>query len=94
MRHIRSTLVLALGLGLTGTSVFADTLLMESVNSGAGIARPDGGMTMDSVTQQYGNPGSVSGPVGEPPISTWDYGDFVVYFEDQYVIHSVIPHAR
>ena len=94
MRHIRSTIVLALGLGFAGTSALADTLLVESVNSGTGIARPDHGMTMDCVTQQYGEPGSRSGPVGEPPISTWDYGSFVVYFENQYVIHSVVPHAQ
>ncbi len=94
MRHIRSTIVLVMGLGFAGTSALADTLLVESVDSGAGVARPDRGMTMDGVTRDYGEPGSRSGPVGEPPISSWDYGNFVVYFEDQYVIHSVVPHGQ
>lgn len=94
MRSIRSTLVLALGLGVFSTATFGDTLLVESVESGAGVARPAHGATMDSVIQNYGEPGSRSGPVGDPPISTWDYGEFVVYFEGQHVIHAVVPHKR
>jgi hypothetical protein len=51
-------------------------------------------MTMDGVLKQYGEPKQRSGPVGDPPISTWDYGDFVVYFENQYVIHAVVAHNK
>jgi hypothetical protein len=51
-------------------------------------------MTMDGVLQRYGEPRARSGPVGDPPISTWDYDDFVVYFENQYVIHAVVPHKK
>ncbi len=94
MRSISSTIVLALGLGFSGTAVLGDTLLVESLESGTGVVRPAHGATMDSVVQGYGEPGSRSGPVGDPPISTWDYGEFVVYFEGQHVIHSVVPPKR
>lgn len=94
MRRFRLTIAMALGLGFSGTAAFGDTLLVESVESGAGVARPAHGTTMESVVQNFGEPGSRSGPVGDPPISTWDYGEFVVYFEGQHVIHSVVPSKR
>jgi hypothetical protein len=94
MRRISSFMALALALGLTGSAALADTLLMDSVASSAGTARPHRGMTMDSVLRNYGEPQGRSGPVGQPPITTWDYGNFVVYFENQYVIHAVVPHKK
>jgi hypothetical protein len=94
MRCTASFMALALAAGLCGTTATADTLLMDSMASDAGVARPHRGMTMDGVLQQYGEPSHRAGPVGEPPISTWDYGQFLVYFENQYVIHAVIPHKN
>ena len=94
MRRIGLIMVTALAVGLPGGAAIGDTLLVESVESGAAVARPDRGMTMDGVLQHYGEPKMRSGPVGDPPISTWDYDDFVVYFENQYVIHAVVPHKK
>lgn len=94
MRCSASFMALLLAAGLSGGSAVADTLLMDTVASDAGVARPHRGMTMDGVLQQYGEPAGRAGPVGEPPISTWDYGQFVVYFENQYVIHAVVPHKK
>ena len=34
-------------------------------------------------------PGRVQPAVGDPPITTWEYTDFLVYFEYDRVIHSV-----
>lgn len=93
MRRISFTLVLSLGLGLSGAA-FADTLVVESVQSAPSIARPAHGMTMDQVEQRFGAPRERLGPVGEPPISHWVYDDFVVYFENRHVIHSVVPHRK
>ncbi len=93
MRRISFSLLLSLGLGLPGMAA-ADTLVVESVQSAPAITRPTHGMTMDQVAQRFGEPAERRGPVGEPPISHWVYDDFVVYFEHQYVIHSVVPHAR
>ncbi len=92
MRRISFLLLLSLGLGCWGGGAIGDTLLVDSVQSGSAQARPVRGMVMDQVLQQYGEPQQRLGPVGEPPISHWVYDGFVVYFEHQHVLHSVIPH--
>jgi hypothetical protein len=45
---------------------------------------------MDKVASTWGEPESRLSPVGDPPIARWEYSDFVVYFEYQNVIHSVL----
>jgi len=50
---------------------------------------PTRGMSMDEVKQHFGQPEKRFAPVGNPPISRWEYDGLMVYFEDQYVIHSV-----
>lgn len=52
-------------------------------------ARPSRGMTMDKVEARFGAPASRVAPVGDPPITRWEYPGFVVYFEHQHVIHTV-----
>jgi hypothetical protein len=91
MRRISFLLLLSLGLACSGGAI-GDSLLVESVQSASTVARPAHGMVMEQVLQQYGEPQQRLGPVGEPPISHWVYGDFIVYFEHRHVIHSVIPH--
>ncbi len=51
---------------------------------------PVRGMTQASVKKLFGNPESTTTPVGTPPISSWNYPLFSVFFENEYVIHSVI----
>lgn len=51
---------------------------------------PRQGQSQDGVRQRFGAPASTRGPTGEPPISQWLYDDFVVYFEYDHVIHSVV----
>jgi len=72
--------------------VHADTLLINSVKAEAGVAKPSAGMTMDKVISRFGEPQSRSGAVGDPPITSWTYPGFTVYFEYQHVIHAVVPH--
>lgn len=94
MRRIGLLVLTALTSGLSAGAASADTLLVEAVTTAAAVVRPDRGMTMDRVLARFGEPRTRSGPVGDPPIATWDYGDFVVYFESRFVIHSVIPHKK
>jgi hypothetical protein len=61
-------------------------------NSTEGVLRPVRGMSMASVEQKFGQPDTKSAAVGEPPITKWTYSNFVVYFEHNVVIHSVVPH--
>ena len=55
---------------------------------------PRRGQTKDAVRARFGTPAGMKGPIGEPPISLWFYDRFVVYFERDRVIHSVIKPAR
>jgi hypothetical protein len=48
-------------------------------------------MTMSQVSAKFGDPVTKVPAVGKPPISRWEYPGFVVYFEADHVIHSVIP---
>ena len=50
---------------------------------------PERGVSQSAVIAKYGQPQSRSGPVGSPPISTWKYSDFTVYFEHHLVITTV-----
>ena len=47
-------------------------------------------MTQASVESKYGSPASVKAPVGDPPITRWEYANFVVFFEHDKVIHAVL----
>ncbi|MDX1754812.1 MAG: hypothetical protein R3175_02005 [Marinobacter sp.] len=55
---------------------------------------PRTGQSQESVRATYGAPQQISGPVGEPPISQWQYPDFTVYFEYDHVIHTVMKAKR
>ena len=57
------------------------------------VAIPSRGMTMDQVASKFGAPVTKVPPVGKPPISRWEYPGFVVYFEHEHVIHSVVATA-
>ena len=48
------------------------------------------GTTQAQVESKYGSPVSKKAPVGDPPISRWEYQDFTVYFEHDRVIHAVL----
>jgi len=55
-----------------------------------GVDRPARGMTMEEVTERYGDPQQVLPPVGDPTITRWVYEKFTVHFERNYVIDSVV----
>lgn len=89
MAKLRIVTVIALFLGAFGTSA-AQTLEMDGVAPGSDSARPSRGMTAASVESKYGSPQAKKSAVGEPPISSWEYKDFVVFFEYDRVIHAVV----
>lgn len=76
--------------------VSADTLIMEGITESAASIeqRPTRGMKMDQVRSQWGNPLAELPPVGEPPITSWRYSAFTVYFEFNTVLHSVVARAK
>lgn len=85
MRIARLLLPALLLLPLAG---HAQVLDMATPGSEA-ADRPARGATMASVQAHYGAPAAVRGPVGQPPITRWEYAGFVVFFERDRVLHSV-----
>ena len=73
------------------TSVTAEVIQLpnNTTESENVIAMPQRGMTMQEVTARFGEPLSREETVGKPPITRWKYEKFTVYFESEYVIHSV-----
>tara|TARA_B110000285_G_scaffold96195_1_gene109753 strand:+ start:192 stop:494 length:303 start_codon:yes stop_codon:yes gene_type:complete len=56
------------------------------------LTLPDRSMTKDVVRESFGDPREIKDPVGVPPITAWEYQGFVVYFEQQWVLHAVVRH--
>ena len=57
------------------------------------VATPTRGMTMEQVSTKFGTPVTKVPAVGKPPISRWEYPGFIVYFEANHVIHSVVANS-
>ena len=89
MAKLRIMTVFALLLGAFGT-LNAQNLQTEGLSPSESDARPSRGMTAASVESKWGMPQSRRAPVGDPPISSWEYRDFVVFFEYDRVIHAVV----
>ncbi|MDH3354968.1 MAG: hypothetical protein OEL79_07115 [Chromatiales bacterium] len=54
------------------------------------IKLPSKGMSKSKVKRDFGNPVHINPAVGKPPISSWVYDNYTVYFEHEWVIHSVL----
>ena len=54
------------------------------------VMTPTSGTSEKQVLGDFGAPQLRSSPVGDPPITRWEYSQFVVYFEYDRVIHSVV----
>lgn len=72
-------------------SAQGDRLIIDNVNQRevATSARPNRGMSMETVEAQWGAPLTKRNAIGDPPITRWEYQAFVVYFEYSNVIHAV-----
>ncbi len=84
-------LALVLAMTLYAVASHADTLLLDAIDqkTAAAGALPARGMTMAGVENSFGRPAARRAPVGQPPITRWEYPGFVVYFEYQHVVHAV-----
>jgi hypothetical protein len=92
MRSTSWLLSVAAALALSGAAL-ADELKVPAPGSGAD--KPSSGMSMESVEAKYGAPARRVPAVGgastaQPPITRWEYPGFVVYFENNHVIHTVV----
>jgi hypothetical protein len=88
MNKLRKLTLVALVFGFTGFAG-ADVLDMDGTDNAGSNIGPASGSTTQSVEATYGAPIAKNAAVGDPPISSWEYENFVVYFEYDRVIHSV-----
>ena len=91
----RLLLILLFVFAGTGSTLNADTLLLDSImdsppNSPAGLIRPHRGMPMQDVKARFGEPVEIYNRVGEPPITRWVYPGYTVFFEFDRTITTVI----
>lgn len=99
MRTRTSLLSCVTALCLLGSALAqADTLLIERVRAERGQNLPTRGMSMAQVERSYGAPSSRLSPAGgdsrwHPTINRWEYPNYIVYFERERVIDTVMIHA-
>ena len=86
--------LLIVSLSFISTGLFAETLsiINQPENSTSGLLRPERGMQKLQVETNFGSPLRINPAIGEPPISSWVYEKYTVYFESEYVIHSAVHH--
>ena len=89
MSKLRKLTAIALLAGAFATAN-AQNLEMEGAQGVADGSRPVRGMTAENVESRFGAPEVKVAPVGDPPITRWEYKDFVVFFEYDRVIHAVV----
>jgi hypothetical protein len=84
-------LLIALLVGsLGGAPVIADVLLIEEVRQAERMELPVNGMNKSEVRARFGEPAETRAAVGDPPISSWGYGRWSVYFEYDLVLFTVL----
>lgn len=84
---------LALGLGTPAIAEELAIPVMKQADRATTQTLPANGQSQQTVRARLGSPTTTSGPVGTPPISSWEYPEFIVYFEGDKVIHTVMkPH--
>lgn len=91
MARLSAIILVALTCCFAGM-VSADTLQMGSSENAPRFeheGKPSRGMTQARVEAAFGAPQKTHAAVGDPPISRWDYAEFVVFFEHDRVIHAV-----
>jgi hypothetical protein len=88
-RNLLLAAVLASGLARAETIAVDSGIAVKESD----VATPARGMTMNQVATKFGTPVNKVPAVGKPPISRWEYPGFVVYFESEHVIHSVVANS-
>lgn len=71
-------------------NVKADVLIIDRIQKSGDINTPKRGESMNQVLAEFGEPALRKDAIGDPPIIVWKYADFTVYFENTWVINSVV----
>ena len=87
------TLLFAVSVMGFHSSAFSEQIIVPVGSQGASkssMERPRNGINKDAVAAKFGEPMGKKAAVGEPPISSWEYDQYIVYFEYDRVLHSVL----
>lgn len=92
--HTALSVILALAMG-GAFAAHADDLLLKRVQHEHHMHLPTRGMTMKQVEARFGSPlHKLPARGGDTPkhpvIHRWEYKGYIVYFERNHVIHSVL----
>ncbi len=83
-------IVLALTLALSFQAINADVLIIDEVRQAERMELPKNGQSKASIEAKFGTPQQKLAAVGEPPISSWKYDNYSVYFEYDLVLFTVL----
>ena len=82
--------LLAFMLTLTIQVANADVLIIDEVRQADRMALPKNGQNKATVEARFGTPTQKLAAVGDPPISSWKYDKYSVYFEYDLVLFTVL----
>ena len=83
-------IVLAFMLAFSFQVVSADVLILDEVRQAGRMELPQNGQSKATVETNFGAPAEKHSAVGDPPISSWKYDTYSVYFEYDLVLFTVL----
>ena len=83
-------IVLAFMLVFAFQAVSADVLIIDEVRQAARMDLPKNGQSKADIESKFGAPLERHSAVGDPPISSWKYDNYSVYFEYELVLSTVL----
>ena len=83
-------IVLAFMLALTSQIAVADVLIIDEVRQAGRMELPKNGQSKADIETKFGTPAEKRAAVGDPPISSWKYDTYSVYFEYDLVLFTVL----
>lgn len=88
--HVSISVALVATLTTIANPARSDVLLIEEVRESMRRDLPSNGLSKAEVRRRFGDPAREHAPVGDPPISRWEYEEYTVYFEHDLVLDSVL----
>lgn len=82
--------VLAFMLALAFQVATADVLIIDEVRQAKRMELPKNGQSKADIETKFGTPAEKQSAVGDPPISSWKYDTYSVYFEYDLVLYAVL----
>jgi hypothetical protein len=89
-RKTMTRIVLAFMLALTVQVASADVLIIDEVRQAERMELPKNGQSKSEIEARFGTPSKKVAAVGDPPISSWEYDRYSVYFEYDLVLSTVL----